>query len=68
MTKAELWAAIVCRNPKCETEPVTFQPATFRAFFDQVWDMAARAAPAEREPWASGDMPDFMRDMMGGAK
>jgi hypothetical protein len=63
MTRDELWALFVKRNPTFETGPIEFRPVTLRKFFDTVWAQAQKEVP-ESSP--ASPFPDALRDLMKG--
>jgi hypothetical protein len=62
MTRDELWALFVRRNPAFKTGPIAFKPETLRKFFDLVWEKAQEAVPRPA-PKPPVDLPDFMKDL-----
>lgn len=65
MTKNELWAAFVRKNPALLAANVSFSAAGIRKFFDRTFEIALESGEFDEDqkhPNASSHaMPDFMR-------
>lgn len=71
MTKDELWAAFVRKNPALLAANVSFSAAGIRKFFDRTFEIAleegeydAIAGESSRTPHPSDSMPDFLKQFL----
>ena len=71
MTKDELWAKFVRKNPALLAANVTFSAAGVRHFFDRTFEIALDegeydtiAGEAQRTPNPSDSMPDFLKQFI----
>jgi hypothetical protein len=71
MTKDELWAAFVKKNPALLAANVTFSAAGVRKFFDRTFEIALDEGEydtikgeASRTPNPIDSMPDFLKQFL----
>jgi len=75
MTKEELWAIYVRKNPGINNIEVAMTRNGFRRFFDTTWDQAHDAGFANGKAWAEMEADgnpvypsDIFKEMFGGKK
>jgi hypothetical protein len=70
MTKAELWAFYVSKNPSFEADGwVTLTPTGLKKLFDQTWDVAHQAGMANGKAFQEHQnsmKKDPLNDLMKG--
>ena len=71
MTKDELWAVFVRKNPALLSSNVSFSAAGIRKFFDRTFDIALESgefdtieAEASNTPHPSDSSPDFLKQFL----
>jgi hypothetical protein len=64
MTKDELWAKFVRKNPALLASSVTFTTSGARKFFDRTFDIALEDGEPDPPTRNGNDMPDFFKQFL----
>jgi len=64
MTKDEVWAAFVRKNPALLAANVTFSAAGVRHFFDRTFDLAMEIGEPDLSKRNGADIPDFLKQFL----
>lgn len=64
MTKEELWAAFVRKNPALLAANVTFSAAGVRKFFDRTFEIALDEGEYDIPKKNGADIPDFLKQFL----
>jgi len=64
MTKNELWAACVKKNPALVAANVTFSAAGIRKFFNRTFEIALDEGEYDIPKKNGADIPDFLKQFL----
>jgi hypothetical protein len=64
MTKDELWAAFVKKNPALLAANVTFSAAGIRKFFDRTFEISLGEGEWDIPKKNGADIPDFLKQFL----
>jgi len=64
MTKDELWAVYVRKNPALLAANVTFSAAGVRKFFNRTFDIALEDGEYDIPKKNGADIPDFLKQFL----
>jgi hypothetical protein len=64
MTKDELWAAFVRKNPALLASSVTFTTSGVRKFFERTFDLAMEIGEPDLLKRNGADIPDFLKQFL----
>ena len=64
MTKDELWAAFVKKNPALLAANVSFSAAGIRHFFNRTFEIALDEGESDAPTRNGADIPDFLKQFL----